>query len=135
MAGRPTDYDASIAIQGVSDYMDLCKEKSFLPTVAGLAVQMGVARSTIYLWAENHPEFSDILELLLSQQESQLIQNSLVGMYNAPITKLLLTKHGYTDKSDVTSNGKGLTVTVPLAVADKFNLHGADKEAGRSDTQ
>ena len=84
--------------------MQLCKEQTFLPTVAGLAVQMGVARSTVYLWAEEHPEFSDILELLLSQQESQLIQNSLVGMYNAPITKLLLTKHGYKDRADVTTD-------------------------------
>lgn len=106
--GRPTDYDAATAIQGVSDYMQLCKEQTFLPTVAGLAVQMGVARSTVYLWAKEHREFSDILELLLSQQESQLIQNSLVGMYNAPITKLLLTKHGYNDKQDITSDGKAI---------------------------
>lgn len=110
--GRPTAYDAANAIQSVSDYMDLCKEKTFLPTVAGLAVQMAVARSTIYLWAQEHSEFSDVLELLLSQQESQLIQNSLVGMYNAPITKLLLTKHGYNDKQDITSGGEPLAANL-----------------------
>lgn len=72
--GRPTDYDAVGALQRVSVYMQLCKEQTFLPTVAVLAVQMGVARSTVFLWAKEHREFSDILELLLSQQESQLIQ-------------------------------------------------------------
>ena len=41
-------------------------------------------------------------------QASQLIQNGLVNNYNATITKLMLTKHGYRDKQEVdhTTDGK-----------------------------
>ena len=57
--------------------------------------------------AEEHPEFSDILEQLLSAQASQLIQNGLVNNYNPTITKLMLTKHGYRDKAEVDHTTKG----------------------------
>src|SRR5262249_28803941 len=100
----------------------------------GLAVALGIARSTVYLWADKHPEFSDILELLLSQQAAQLIQNGLSGRYNSTITKLMLTKHGYSDKQEVEHKGERIVV-VPPAVSAAFNLHGPDEEAGRSNTK
>src|SRR5580704_19731106 len=104
--GRPSTYDADEIAQGVTAYIASAHSLSFLPTVEGLAVHLSVARSTLYLWADEHPAFSDILEQLLAAQSSQLIQNGLVGTYNPTITKLMLTKHGYKDKSDLTSGDK-----------------------------
>lgn len=53
--GRPTDYDPAhcdtvveLAENGLS--------------FTELAVELGVARSTLYLWREQHPAFSDALE-------------------------------------------------------------------------
>ena len=44
-----------------------------------------------------------------------LIAKGLKGEFNASITKLMLTKHGYTDKQDVTTGGKELpTPIIPL---------------------
>jgi hypothetical protein len=82
-----------------------------LPSIAGLAVNLKVARSTIYEWAKDHPEFSDILERILAEQERRLIENGLSGIYNATIVKLALGKHGYSDKSDtdITSGGAPIT--------------------------
>lgn len=114
--GRPPKYEATKIAKGVGDYIELCKSNSWLPSVEGLAVQLKVARSTVYKWAEEHEGFSDILEMLLSQQAAQLIQNGLVGTYNSTITKLMLTKHRgadgkpYVDKQDVTSDGKALPI-------------------------
>jgi transposase-like protein len=54
-AGRPTGYDA--------DYCD--DAEAFLRegySLAALAGQLGVARSTIYEWIEHHPEFSDAVK-------------------------------------------------------------------------
>lgn len=98
-------FNAKETAKGVKAYIGACKANSLLPTVEGLAVQLQVARSTIYKWADDHPAFSGILELLLSQQAARLIQNGVTGAYNSTITKLMLTKHGYSDKSDITSGG------------------------------
>lgn len=73
-----------------------------------MAVFLGVNRSTLYLWAEKYPEFSDILEQAMARQAQALIENGLTGAFNSTITKLMLTKHGYTDRQDVTTAGKEL---------------------------
>lgn len=40
-------------------------------------------------------------------QASQLLQNGLVNHYNSTITKLMLTKLGYSDKREVDHTSKG----------------------------
>jgi hypothetical protein len=91
-----------------------------VPTVAGLACVLGVTRKTIYEWSgqATKPEFSDILEELAQKQERVLVRGGLMGAYNAPITKMMLTKHGYSDRiesnhtsSDGTMTPKGLDVS------------------------
>lgn len=87
-----------------------------LPTVERLALTLGVSRSTVYKWATENEEFSDILEDLLSKQADVLISKGLEGKFNATITKLLLSgKHGYVEKSqqDVDVTSKGDSVVMP----------------------
>jgi hypothetical protein len=71
-AGRPTDYDAEHVSAETARYIELCKAQTYLPTTEGLAVHLSVARSTIYLWAKEHSEFSDNLEQLLAAQPVRL---------------------------------------------------------------
>lgn len=108
MAGRPTDYSDSM----VSDAWNYVKEfandegsgdklKVNLPTIEGLALYLEISRSTLYLWQKEHPEFSDIIEVLQQKQAQVLINNGLSGNYNSTIAKVLLTKHGYNDKQEV----------------------------------
>ena len=104
-AGRPSDYDKDV-VPTVRDFIKNRLDEGKVPTVEGLAVFLDVNRSTIYEWAQAHPEFSDILDALGANQADALIQNGLKGVYNAPITKMLLTKHGYKDQSDITSGDK-----------------------------
>jgi hypothetical protein len=104
-AGRPTLYEPERVAREITAYLAECKAKFYLPTIEGLAVHLCVARSTIYLWAKEHAEFSDILEQILALQASMLIQNGLKGEYNAPMAKMMLTKHGYKEESDITSGG------------------------------
>lgn len=105
--GRPTEYDADVIAKQVLTYTELCKQQFYLPTIEGLAVHLCVARQTLYDWADKesdhyHSEFADILEQLRAAQASQLIQNGLKGEYNPSITKLMLTKHGYADRQELT---------------------------------
>lgn len=108
-AGRPKEYDPIKIGNEVIKFIATCKKQFYLPTIEGLAVHLTVARSTLYEWGNTYPEFSDILEQLKALQASMLIQNGLKGEYNPTITKLMLTKHDYTDKQDVTTGGEPIT--------------------------
>jgi len=78
-----------------------------LPSVAGLACYLKVSRETIYDWSgqEEKVEFSDIIKLILSEQEQRLTGNGISGEYNSVIAKLLLTKHGYSDRQELSGVG------------------------------
>jgi hypothetical protein len=129
--GRPTDYSTKI-LEKAQEYLNLCVDEEFnwikstgdkstsyehrikvnLPSIEGLARYLGVARSTVYEWQKLYDDFSDILEEILAEQAQRLINNGLSGDYNPTISKLILTKHGYSDKSetDVTSGGKPISI-------------------------
>jgi hypothetical protein len=108
MAGRPTDYDKDV-IPSVRDYIDNRKSEGRVPSIEGLGVFLDVNRSTLYEWAKHHPAFSDILDALQSNQAEMLIDNGLNGKFNATITRMMLTKHGYKDASDITSRDQPIT--------------------------
>lgn len=119
--GRPTDYSQDILTK-TKDYIDNHKDYGDeIPSVAGLSSYLNIARSTIYEWAsqDDKKEFSDILEKLLSTQEKTLINKGLNGGFNSTITKLILTKHGYTDKADVTTGGEKLNLSFDNAFAQE----------------
>jgi hypothetical protein len=71
-----------------------------LPTIEGLANYLGVNRDSLYQWEKDSAEFSDILTRVRNEQAERLINNSLAGNYNPVISKLLLSKHGYVEKSE-----------------------------------
>lgn len=72
------------------------------PSIVGLCSILKVARSTVYLWAEHEDkQFDQILEHINSEQELIVMNLSIKNEYNATISKLVLAKHGYHDKSEV----------------------------------
>lgn len=108
MTGRPTLYSEEMVAKA-RDYIDTYSESNnaIIPSVAGLALRLGVSRQTIYEW-NSDPEkavFSDILQEILSKQEEILMNGALRGDLNATIAKLALGKHGYTDKAEQTIQG------------------------------
>ncbi|STZ77355.1 terminase small subunit [Bergeriella denitrificans] len=91
-----------------------------VPSIAGLAFALGRSRECVYEWARKNENFSDILKAINTAQEMLLIDNTLTGEFNAPFAKLLMTKHGYTDKVDNTSSDGSLSPTViKLVVPDE----------------
>lgn len=143
---RPIEYSEEI-LRKAEEYLRSCEDEEVergtddrpvyamkvkLPSIEGLARYLEIARSTIYKWKETYPEFSDILEDLLSEQSEKLINNGLSGDYNPTITKLILTKHGYTDKqeTDVTSGGKPIPI---LNAIFTDNSNEEDNEAQKED--
>ena len=122
LIGRPREY-SQIILDKANEYLTSCQDKEIekgtserpiyelkvrLPSVEGLSRYLGVARSTVYKWRGEFPAFSDIIEDILSEQSEKLINEGLSGNYNSTIAKLILTKHGYSDKqeTDIMSGGK-----------------------------
>ncbi len=119
--GRPTSYNDEIPGR-VQEYLSLCvdetkdvisgesekftsyKQKTIvkLPTIEGLAVYIGVHKDTINEWSKTHPEFSVVIHTLKAMQAERLINMGLSGDYNPVIAKVLLSKHGYADRTELT---------------------------------
>lgn len=72
-----------------------------VPSVAGLAIYLNVARSTLQVWEKSNSEFSGTLDRLKAVQEVLLVNGGLKGDLNSTITKLMLSNHGYSDKQDI----------------------------------
>jgi hypothetical protein len=111
---RSSEFDDHI-LPMVDDYLESYEGQ--IPTIAGLSLHLDVSRSTIYRWAdmESHPEglvddeiYSQLrhkLEKLKAMAEQKLIGKGLTGDFNPAITKLMLTKHGYSDKQQTELTG------------------------------
>ena len=106
-AGRPTKYTDEL-LEKAQHYLEHYNSEVYsdvFPSIAGLSLALNVGRSTLHEWAKDDakPEFLDIYEELLARQEKTLLNGSILGDLNAQISKLMLTKHGYSDKIDNTN--------------------------------
>ena len=115
---RPTKYTPEM-LEMARDYVDNCPD--MVPMVVGLCRHINRASSTVYDWAKepDKKEFSDILTEISEGQHVTLVNKGLAGDFNSNITKMMLTKHGYSDKveQDVTSGGKPLNSWVVTPVS------------------
>lgn len=107
--GRPSKYDPKY-IQEMIDFFkrDYTMRKNGkseacdFPSIARFAVNIDVANSTIYEWANKHPEFSVALKKCQEMQEDIIVNNSLKGSYNGAFAQFLLKNNfGYRDKQEV----------------------------------
>jgi len=101
--GRPPKYGDEILIQSREYLEGGWKEVGqAIPSIVGLALYLGVVSSTVNKWKTENckQDFSDICESILDMQHSCLLNNGLTGVFVAPITKMIMTKHGYSDKVD-----------------------------------
>lgn len=97
-AGRPTKLDESMQ-QRADHYVTHYREAGdIVPSRAGLACHLGVSRETLARWSKRDERFRGTLKRLSDHQERMAWNGGLSGEFNAPITKLLLANHGYSDR-------------------------------------
>ena len=128
MTGRPTKLTEELLAKA-EDYVDNYEAYGDpVPTVVGLALEIGVSRSTCYLWAQEDERFSDIFTRVEETQERGLVRGGLEGKYNPAITKMMLTKHGYSDKveQDLTSSDGSMSPTCIEITAPNADDDGTD---------
>ena len=106
--GRPTKFNDDMLAKAY-DYLDNYQAVGdMVPSIAGLADELGICEKTCYNWAEKFPSFLQSLERIKTKQHRRLLNGGLANELNPTIVKLgLTTNHGYTDKSatDLTSQG------------------------------
>lgn len=118
--GRPTDYTPEI-VEKAKAYLAWCVDevisenriKVNIPSLEGLSVATGITRETIYQWEneDGKDEFSDIIKEIRSEQAKRLLNNGLAWTYNPTIAKLMLTKHGYSDKQETENKNLNIDTT------------------------
>lgn len=124
--GRPTLYSDRVLIKA-RRYVNASypNKEEVIPTIEGLSLYLRVARATIYAWAleQDKRDFSDIVERLMTKQGKTLANGGISGSFNPTITKLMMSKHGYSDKLDLTSGDK----PIPASVTNILNkVYGTD---------
>lgn len=112
--GAPSKYDPQYC-EMVDDYLKTCgREQTQLPTIEGFGFFIGVPRSTMYDWREEHPDFSDTLNYIMGKQKEQLINDGIYGgkEVNATIVKLMLqNNHEMKERSEETGE-KSINVNI-----------------------
>lgn len=113
--GRPTTYDAEMLKKTMEYIQTGWEEKGHaFPSVTGLCQYIHRSRSIVYDWAKDpeKSEFSDMLDIINERQELIAWAKGMKGDYSASLTKLLLAKHGYHERSELTgADGAPLTIS------------------------
>lgn len=103
--GRPTKYGPEV-LEAAKAYLENYEAAGdVVPTIVGLACELGIAKSTCYDWAshDDKAEFSDLLTRIENKQERLLLSGSLKGEMEKVISKMMLSKHGWIEKSETRS--------------------------------
>jgi len=120
--GRPTTYTPEM-LEKAYAYLDKWEsEGDAIPSVVGLVKYIGRSKTCVYDWAkeEGKEEFADILANINETQRQVLINKGLKGEFNSNITKLVLGKHGYSEKKELSSDPeKPIVVIAAEMTADE----------------
>ena len=104
MRTRPPKYTEELLLKA-HKYIDDWEvtEEDPVPLLCSLAIHLDITRSTLYEWRnkEGYEEITDICEEVMGKQERLLVAGGLSNRFNSTITKLAMTKHNYSDRSEV----------------------------------
>ncbi len=121
--GRPSKYNDETLSTATDYIVNFADYDDVIPSVAGLACALEVCRDTIYDWAsqEGKAEFSDIVKRLSTYQERKLLNGGLNGTLNPMISKLILSKHGYAEKSEVDNKSSDGSMTPKAYAPEQYS--------------
>lgn len=130
--GRPTEYSDKIVKKARKYFIDGWEDDEVVPTIAGLALYVGVSRETVYEWAKDNTKqsFSDIVKDIQALQEKKLVGGGLDKTFSPQIAALMLAKHGYRTSTDITSDGKPIPILGGLT-----NVHNNDGDKEDSEVK
>tara|TARA_R110000751_G_scaffold213820_1_gene317352 strand:+ start:7663 stop:8025 length:363 start_codon:yes stop_codon:yes gene_type:complete len=92
-----------------------------IPSHIGLAYLLNISTVTLYGWAKDKDkeEFSNILDRIMQLQYLELTSNGLNSTFNSAICKLVLGKHGLSDRVDTTSSDGSMSPVDKIVLVAK----------------
>lgn len=108
--GRPKKNKEDYIIKAIEYYnlfdeldikLNLAKTKQVLPTIEGLALYLNTYIEEIYRYKNENKDFCKIVNKIITKQISMLINLGLIQSFNKGMVSLLLSRHGYYDKTEV----------------------------------
>lgn len=105
-AGRPTKYEGEATLKKTEEFLKggFATLMNVIPTIEGLAEYLGVACSTVELWATKYEDFSGALERIKKKQKDIIINRGLDGEFNPTIAKLILSANHDVRETQVNIN-------------------------------
>jgi len=95
--GRPRKYTPEL-LEEIKHYIENYKEVGDeIPSIAGLSCEIDVSRVTLHKWAHDpdKEEYSYTYNRLMASQERTTLNGGLNSKFNAAVTALVLSNHGY----------------------------------------
>jgi len=109
--GRPTKYSDDLQRQADEYIFKYTEVGDVIPSRVGLCCYLGISKQTSFQYEKDYPEFLATLSCIEAMQERTALNRGLDGTFNAAITKLVLSNHGYSDKQqlDHTSSDESMS--------------------------
>ena len=86
---QPTTREIVETVQGSNWTKETVRtEPVFFPTLQGYAAKLSVAESTVYLWMEQHKEFSEAVSRAKAIQAHALLNNAMIRQYDGRFAQL-----------------------------------------------
>lgn len=97
--------DAEQVKKRINEYFKICCKSDMKPSMAGLALAIGVCRQTLWEWANDRTrkgEFGNAIKKAVQMLDLQMVDYMQNGKIN-PVSGIFLMKNsfGYTDKTEV----------------------------------
>tara|TARA_R110001599_G_scaffold225195_1_gene424345 strand:- start:972 stop:1346 length:375 start_codon:yes stop_codon:yes gene_type:complete len=112
-AGRPTKYTPEL-IDKARNYVNVYTR--LIPSHQDLCLHLDISETTLYRWAEEDDEFREILAKVKLTQFSVAMDGGLGGEMNANLVKLLMGKHGLSEKSTVDQTSSDGSMSAPTVI-------------------
>jgi|TARA_R110000751_G_scaffold245259_2_gene345278 hypothetical protein len=117
---RPTKYTPELLVKA-NEYLSTYTR--LIPSHQDMCLYLDISDATLYRWAEEKAEFKDILAKVKQTQFVVSMDGGLGGEMNANLVKLLMGKHGYSDKVDTVSSDGSMSPKSKIElVAKEFDV-------------
>ncbi len=122
--GRPTKYTPEL-LKKAHEYVEKWETLGdVVPQLCGLAIHCGISEDTVQEWKkhDDKAEFSALCARVMGMQKRELVNKGLARTADSGLSKLMLMKHGYSDKQEIdmsSSDGSMKPQTIQLVAPDE----------------
>ena len=108
---RPTKYTPEL-LEKAREYVERWEALGdSVPMLCALAIHCDISEDTVHEWRkhEDKQEFSDLCARVMGKQKRGLVNGGLSRTLDSGLSKLMLNKHGITEKQEIDVKTDGVS--------------------------